>query len=367
MPQIFEIFGYPIDDNSELAKKARSSASCPFLGADCDGGGNRHLSRIDLTKRPVLQKFFPDRGSVHAGVCSIQLSPGTSPWIVCPRRLLALRRSTSTPHSAQKLTEKSVLAPLPYGTGTRLGVWPEVKFKYGEMIGQLQMSFDYTLDYVVIPIGRSLLMDVKDLLGWSATKTRNILQKAGYSITHENDGEYVDDWPEGSPSVIEVMTSSTSGGNKKHRTTIPMAFEDAILGDSGKAPGINYRQVWARMVSQLIVKSEMALAWGGVTLWVVQDVLVDYICASTALNLHKFVSTKTSDVNMLALSYKDLPIHPKGVLGLQDPTLYSGLASANPNGGQSFEDMIHTPIKPPLRELLRRLAKRRPATVLNAP
>jgi len=45
-----------------------------------------------------------------------------------------------------------------------------------------------------------------------------------------------------------------------------MAFEDAVLGKPHQGPGINYRQVWARMVSQLVVKSEVGLAWGGKTI-----------------------------------------------------------------------------------------------------
>ncbi|MGI9057395.1 MAG: hypothetical protein ACR2H5_02350, partial [Ktedonobacteraceae bacterium] len=50
-------------------------------------------------------------------------------------------------------------------------------------------------------------------------------------------------------NIIEIMTSSTSGGNKDKGTTISGAFQDAILGRSHRGPDINYRQVWARMVS----------------------------------------------------------------------------------------------------------------------
>ena len=57
------------------------------------------------------------------------------------------------------------------------------------------------------------------------------------------------------------------------------AFCDAVLyaagllDERGQSPGVNIRQVWARMASQLIVKSEIANEWGGSAIWVVQDAL----------------------------------------------------------------------------------------------
>ena len=76
-----------------------------------------------------------------------------------------------------------------------------------------------------------------------------------------------------------------------------------MLGKEHKAPGINYRQVWARMVSQLIVKSEVGLHWGGKTIWLVQDVLVNYICSSTALDIKRFLAEHTGEVNMLSFRF----------------------------------------------------------------
>ena len=61
MSQIFEIFGYPVADKSSEAKTARRSAVCPFMGQDCDGGGNRYLSQIDLAKNVALAPLYPDR------------------------------------------------------------------------------------------------------------------------------------------------------------------------------------------------------------------------------------------------------------------------------------------------------------------
>src|SRR5579863_4625944 len=93
MPQIFEIFGYPISDDSEAAKRTRREARCPFMGRDCDGGGNRYLSDVNLNEKVDLGGIFVGRTSVRAGVCSIKLLPDAdTPWIVCPRRLLTLGR-----------------------------------------------------------------------------------------------------------------------------------------------------------------------------------------------------------------------------------------------------------------------------------
>lgn len=284
---------------------------------------------------------------------------------MCPRRLLALHRDLAVPHPAQVEAEHAVIGMLRYPTGTSVGIWPEVKFKYNELVAGLLMTFDYTFDYVASPIARTSFGQASEQLGLSATLTRSTLQRAGYTIERAGGTDFVEEWPIGTPSVIEIMTSSTSGGNKAVRSTIPMAFEDAMLGRNGKAPGINYRQVWARMVSQLIVKSEIAIAWGGSAIWVVQDALVDYICASTALNLRQFLSKTPSEVNMLAFSYGDGHSRPRGIIPLKSPTLFAGPITTNVRTGPSFEDMIHTPIKPGVQELYRRIAKRRPATTIH--
>lgn len=40
MPTIYDLFGYPMDDQSETAENTRKARQCPFMGAVCDGGGN---------------------------------------------------------------------------------------------------------------------------------------------------------------------------------------------------------------------------------------------------------------------------------------------------------------------------------------
>lgn len=375
MPNIFEIFGYPIEDRSEEAQRNRLAARCPFMNRDCDGGGNRNQSNIDLTKDPELRALYPQREKwLNAGVCSIQVQPKSTPWIVCPRRLLVLGRERAGTRTRQRNSELETLRLLDYTTGTRLGVWSEVKMIHREERDDTVMSFDYTFDYVLLPLASVPLVQLLSSSNQTDRRIntlRNQLEKAGYPIALRDGQYFVEDFPVGLPTLIEIMTSSTSGGNKEHGTTIPQAFKDAILGRPHAGPGINYRQVWARMVSQLIVKSEIALSWGGKTIWVVQDLLIDYISASTALNIRRFLSERTSEVNMLSFSYGDAYRDLNGVIELSNPQLFAGPASTPSIDGsidqQSFEDIIHLGVKPPLSALTSKLALHAPTNYVVVP
>jgi hypothetical protein len=149
-----------------------------------------------------------------------------------------------------------------------------------------------------------------------------------------NSEYWIDDFPTDPLIIIEVMTSSTSGGDKKKRTQIAMACEDAILhGMAHNAPGINYRQVWARMVSQLIVNSQVALAWGGKTIWLVQDVLADYISKSTALCLPEYLTDRLDEVNILSTSYGNaITEKTNGVIELKETRLFAGPIATSETG-----------------------------------
>lgn len=375
MPVIFELFGYPLSDHSLEAQQNRQRALCPFMGKECDGGGNRELSRVDLTKNPSLRAAF----SLHpgdtaaAGVCSIQVVEDASPWIVCPRRLLSLGRQGAGLRSYQGRTESAVLSYLDYASGTQLGIWPEVKMKLSAVINDEQKLIDYTFDYIAMPISSVPIDSVAGLFpDITSRQLLTFLSRAGYTISQKAGIVHVENFPTGTPSIIEIMTSSTSGGNKKTRTTIGAAFEDAMLGKPHQAPGINYRQVWARMVSQLIVKSEFALGWNGKTLWIVQDKLLQYINSSTALTLKHFLSNKTSDVNMLSFSYSSMHQAPTGVIDLVDSQLYAGPISSVPpelaaNFPPSIQDITKAPFLPPLKSLIALLAARAPINQVIAP
>lgn len=344
---------------------------CPFMGLRCDGGGNRPQSNIDLKRHPELASYFADSGLsvVPSGVCSLQLGEGQAPWIVCPRRLLFLGKSAAQDVSErdnQRYAEQLLLKHCNFPEGTTVGVWSEVKMKYSDDDEDNDKSFDSTFDYILMPVKSISSKEVQEITQTDWGKVRPILESAGYELAMRGGEYYVENFPSGYPVIVEIMTSSTSGGNKRRRTTIPMAFEDAILKDDHSGPGINYRQVWARMVSQLIVKSEVGLAWGGKTIWVLQDRLVEYISKSTALDIYSFLSDMTSEVNILSFSYGDSVANTDGIIELKTGALYSG--PIKPEAAKhepSFQDMIRTGIEPPISALMRLLISRSPANILR--
>ncbi len=333
------------------------------MGANCDGGGNRYLSNINLENNPKLAELFNDRASIPSGLCSLQLQPEQSPWIVCPRRLFFLAKSNTGQRVNQRFSERFLLKHTGYQSGTRLGVWSELRVTYRNK----QKSFQYTFDYVLMPLTKLDQHKIEQVTGNRWSQIRHLIESSGYSMSRRNGIDYIDDFPTEYPVVVEVMTSSTSGGNKKKRTTIPMAFEDALLGKPHKGPGINYRQVWARMVSQLIVKSEVSLAWGGKTIWVLQDTLVSYISSSTALNVRQFLSDHTDEVNILSFSYGSSYKNPQGLIELRKGELFAGPVSDSEKTSPSFQDMIRVPITPPKSVLLRSLLKRQPTGIISLP
>jgi hypothetical protein len=370
MPKIFELFGYPLADDSKAANDARKTAHCSFMGRECDGGGNRYLSNLNLIRNAELRRFFrlpADQEEVASGVCSIKLQPGERPWIVCPRRLMALSRTA--PHGVnthQSTTEARLLRLFGYPRGTRLGIWAEVNLDYEENVAGQKKRFDYAFDYILSPLGRVSQVAAERATGESWPHIHRALQDHGFTVAMRNGESFVEDFPVGMPSIIEIMTCSTSGSDKKKRTTIPNAVEDALLKDDHNAPGINFRQVWARMVSQLIVKSEVALHWGGKAIWIVQDVLVDYICSSTALDIRRFLAERTNEVNMLSLTYGNKANGKKGVIELSFGGLYAGPIAPTAAGARpSFSDMVRTPLKPALLRLTRLLINKRPVNQIT--
>ena len=239
MSKIYELYGYRLDSWSEEAAKNLSKAWCPFMDAECDGGGNRYLSALNLDKSPRLKKYFPGKKVVQSGVCSLRLKDGEQPWIVCPRRLLSLRASGSQyqAHVRENIAKYGQLE-----AGSTYRAWSEVKMKIETTNEDHETkSFDYTFDYILAGSSRKRLSEVSALVGKGERATENIAASNGYTIAFRDGDRWIDDFPSDPIVIIEVMTSSTSGGNKKRRTQIGMACEDAIVNPkSHNGPGINY-------------------------------------------------------------------------------------------------------------------------------
>lgn len=353
MSTLFEVFGYRLDDSSAEAIDHRQRAWCPFMDQKCDGGGNRWLTQIDLTDghHEELRRLYPREEKLVPGVCALQLPREQTPWVVCPRRLLCFGKEA---RKHQQTVKETIARLLPYEPGTRLGVWGEFKIEHDEEKEGVVSRFDYTFDYLLMPLVTTDLSSILTLLGYANPILKDLeilgrrLIKQGYTL----DGEQVKDFPLGSPVVIEIMTSSTSGQDKAKRTQIGQAFEDALLGKPHAGPGINYRQVWSRMVGQLFVKSEAALGWGGVAIWVLQDVLVNYINATTRLDIHQFLNNQLSEINILTFGYGSA-FRNTGTLDFIDAMLFSGIA--NPSNTPSFTDIVRASTQPPFSKLLNTL------------
>ncbi|MFA4982596.1 MAG: hypothetical protein WC588_00090 [Candidatus Micrarchaeia archaeon] len=355
MPKIFEIFGYPLKDRSKEAEECRMAAMCPFSCVDCDGGGNRYLSNVKTEGNERLKKYFRGKKEVPSGICSIQMKDGEEPWVVCPRRLLTFGKTPGKKVKYQEAVHSLLLHHTKYPAGTKVGVWSEVKVQASTTIEGIPKSFDYTLDYVLVPLQRVSSHNAEKLSGMNWKKLKPQMATMGHTILVKDGVEFVDDFPAGVPTIIEIMTSSTSGGNKTKRTTIPQSFEDAINEKEHIAPGINYRQVWARMASQLIVKSEVGVEWGGHTIWVLQKNLVDNISNSTALDIRHFIADRLSEVNIMSFSYGHDFNRSKGVIPLSHGVLYSGPIGPASSKGGSFQDIVRSPYNPPLQSLVKLL------------
>lgn len=365
--RIYELFGYLTTDRAAEATKHRKECRCPFSGVECDGGGNRYQSFLNLNRASdrELVAFFNGRAdNIPAGVCSLLTSDRV--WIVCPRRLFVLDRGAEhTSH--EDFCEEILHRYAPSTLRQKAGVWSEVKIKYTED-GQgknedNEKSFDYTFDYIVCPTRPKPLSEIAALQEVSERKLETQLSKNGYTLASRQGRVYVEEYPDGIPIIIEVMTSSTSGGNKTKGTTIQNAFRQAILGKEQDAPGINYRQIWARMVSQLIVKSQIGKAWGGTTIWILQDALADYISSTTDLNLRKLISQALKEVNILALRYQQKREHRRGTIPLEVDSLFAGRVPAI-QGDTDFNKLLQAASIPPKSVLEAKLLSKRPRTFI---
>lgn len=368
MSKIFELFGYPLTASDAEVTESRRHARCPFMVKECDGGGNRYASALHLKEGDELFEYFRRKSTVQAGVCSLLI--GDKPWIVCPRRLLTLhgdRLSLLQDDIRKRIVRYGNLSPK-----GEYRIWSEVKMTVRTTSkGGEKRLFNYTFDYVIANETAMPMSKVMAIMQVSETECRRIAERNGFSVVRRDGGEWIDDWPSPPVVIVEVMSSSTSGGNKKKRTQITMAFEDAILnGDQHQGPGINYRQVWARMASQLIVKSQVATKWNAKTIWVLQDVLADYISSTTGLDLAEYAAEHSNEVNILAVGYNEpADIDSDKILGVGADRFYSGPIStgAEVKGKGGFVDIIKVGNVPPIDRLWRTLFRKRPCGILRSP
>lgn len=355
MPQIYELNGYPVDDRSTSAEETRKSAMCPFTDSRCDGGGNRNQTAIDLDDDEELAEYFDDTlDRVIPGVCSIDY--GEARWIVCPRRLMGFKHDGEDlppvndglqPHERRALVEGG----LPQDR--ELGVWPEVYLRYSDD----DADINYHFDFVVAPLEMAVpLGDIfADVAAEDPEEQEEIIEAArsGGEISGRiSESTRVHAAPRLTcPYIVEVMTASTSGSNRRLRTDIASAFTDALLDREHTSPGINKRQVWGRMATQLFAKSALAEAWDGRALWVVQDRLLEDIEQTTQLAIGSAETASDSTVNFTWMGYADRGDDRPTLVFRGHRRIKAGLDYLE--GGSSCAGILLPKKMPPKSELLK--------------
>ena len=360
--QIFELFGHAIDDISEKADFHRRNCICPFYNRLCDGGGNRYQTFLSSKKVKELgldTYFQRELANYPPGVCSLKVKDKN--WIVCPRRLFSFSEGQEDNYHTS-LVKKIVKKYCKLEKGRPIGIWPEVKIKYKEQDGEFVKSFDYTFDYIVASVSPRPIDEIASELSISSKSLKAKIEKLNLVLSYRNEKLCIENYPTGKLNIIEVMTSSTSGGNKNKGTTIQQSFINAIKNENHVSPGINYRQVWARMVSQLIVKSQISNHWNSNTLWILQDSLTDYISLSTDLNLTKLISKVPKGVNLVSVKYSN-QYDRNGCLKLMEDHLYSG-EIPTVRGDTDFNKLLQASIIPQENFVKNKIVLKKPICII---
>ncbi len=362
--QIYELYGHLLTDKSDKAEANRKACKCPFYGGLCDGGGNRYqtfLNKRVLENNDLETYFDADIELIPPGVCSLIVKDVK--WIVCPRRVFSFSENNTRNYHSDFVSGliKQYCSLI---ENEKIGIWSEAKIRYIEKDGDEEAkSFDYTFDYVVASVAPKKLVSIADELGITQKKLQNSLEKKGHVLSLRDGEYYMEHYPVGKLNLIEVMTSSTSGGNKNKGTTIQQSFINAIKGENHESPGINYRQVWARMVSQLIVKSQIGAYWKSKTLWILQDSLVKYISRSTDLNLQKLISEVAKEINIVSLKYTDTP-DENGCLKLGLDNLYAG-EIPKITDDTDFNKLLQASVIPSMDYVRNKIVLKMPKSILD--
>ena len=369
MPTIFDLFGFPLDDRSPSVETVRKARQCPFMDDVCDGGGNRYQTEIRLTAtEPLTQYFNPDIQRVVPGVCSILT--GEDVWVVCPRRLLAARHTgLGLPSINQALQpyERDLLINAGLPQNVKIGIWSEIVLK--QRINDADINYHF--DYVAAPLVEKTLEQTLRELGLTTEQIiieiktlTDIARKNGYFEKKTRDLTNV---PILLPDmtmlyILEVMTASTSGSDTENETDMRSAFRNAILFNQHTSPGINKRQVWGRMVTQLFAKTALTKQWGGTTVWIIQDELLRNIELTTRLKTNAVADNPQQNINLVVMHYEVSPENDRRKMSFK--TTIKGDAGLDFNGNDTFTDILLPKIVPPKIELLRAILRRKMGAIV---
>jgi len=362
MPTIFELFGFLVDDRSPEVEAIRKARQCPFMGATCDGGGNRYQTKIKLTlQEPLTHYFNSDFTEVIPGVCSIKA--GEDIWVVCPRRLFAAKfdgQGVPSINRAVQQYERDLLIHAGLPSETEIGTWAEVSLKHRVADAEINYHFDYVLAPLV-DTSLSTLLNQSKFAGSTAKdldELVRIARKSGYfQDRKQNLADITIPLPDLSNLfILEVMTASTSGSDTENSTDMRSAFRNALLFSEHTSPGINKRQVWGRMVTQLFAKTALAHEWNGRTIWIIQDSLLHNIELTTRLKTTDVPSDPQRNISLVIMHYfTDVD----GRTEISFRSTIEGDAGIDFNGSDTFTDILLPKLAPPKVELLKAILRRR--------
>lgn len=156
--------------------------------------------------------------------------------------------------------------------------------------------------------------------------------------------------------ILEVMTASTSGSNTENSTDMRNAFRNALLVSEHTSPGINKRQVWGRMVTQLFAKTALAHEWDGQTIWVIQDALLYNIELTTRLKTVDIQRNTQQNISLVIMHYLT-DVDERKEMSFK--TTVDGDAGINFDGNDTFTDILLPKLAPPKIELLKAILRRK--------
>ena len=188
--RVAELYGLSPEIFTNPETRLTGVRLCPFRNTVCDVSSNRNrVASLDYKHQGVRKDAAAIRemyGSkpLPLGICSCwvrrQNESVERPWILCPKRLLALE-------PPRPVIPKEVRHLIEIREGREVGVWRELKFRRREDEAHSGRFFEYTFDFLLMELSSS--------------------------------GE-----PMGVPYILEVMTSSTRGGGLSEH------MADVLLG-----------------------------------------------------------------------------------------------------------------------------------------
>lgn len=311
MPRFHEVFCRKA--LNRLDKTLMIEGICPMTNTICDGGGNRHQTRL---KEEDIKSLFPlendvsyIRGRIPA-VCSITYENSKQHWIVCPRRIFSFPKNVD-----KQIAYKPVIAPhelqlinlLDFGSNKKIGIYPEVYLKASDDDSEINYHFDYIICELLENITLKALWNLLNINDNTPEKSKykRYLKENGLLPNNASDDSIIKYFPDlNKMAIVEVMTASTSGSNTERGTDIKSSYIKFLKGESYNCPGINKRQVWGRMATQLFSKSAIAESWGAKTYWIVQDKLLEDLAKTTKLQLNSSENS-SSTINFVSFKYDE--------------------------------------------------------------